>query len=123
MFYLSRCYQPHLTLFSESKDVPVEMAHSIPKKYSTKIELAARERAGTSTKDEVLRKVDDDEVPKSFLGLRQIYSDMTAACFKYNVVLAYPVHLVWLSLNAKQKRYLSAHGHTLLGFLPIGSGR
>lgn len=32
------------------------------------------------------------------------------------------VHVLWLSLNAKRRKCLLYHGHSVVGFLPTGSG-
>lgn len=74
-------------------------------------------------KDEALWTVDEDELPKSFLGLVRIHLIKTAFSVKCDALVAYPVHVVWLNLIAKRRKYLVDHGHTSPGFLRTGSGR
>lgn len=72
-------------------------------------------------KTEFLWNADDNERPRSFLGLLKLYSDKKATSLKQIALFACPVHVVLLNLNAKQRRYLVDHGHTLFGFFPIQS--
>lgn len=71
-----------------------------------------RKRIGVEKRDEFLWSVDANEAPESIRGLIQMFSGETAASSKCDVLAAYPAHVVWLSLNAKQERSLFAHGHT-----------
>lgn len=75
-----------------------------------------------SKKAGVLWSFRDDEMPNSLSGLVQMYSDETATSPKRHAALAYPLHLLYLNLNAKQRKYLRDHGETLLGFFLAGSG-
>lgn len=68
-----------------------------------------------------LLNTDDNEIPKSFLGLMQIYPNKTAAFVKPNALVAYLVIVACFNLNAQQGRYLIDYGHILLGFLPVKS--
>lgn len=75
-----------------------------------------------SRKTDALWNVDDSGISKSILGLIQVYSDKTATSLKYRALVAYPIYVVWLNLNVKQRRCLADHGYTLLGFLSVGKG-
>lgn len=74
-----------------------------------------------SKKSEVLWNFEKSGIPKSHLGLIQIHSDKTATSPIFNALFAYLVHTVRLNLNAKQRRYLTDHEHTLLSLLPVWS--
>lgn len=39
------------------------------------------------------------EISPSFLGMRQVYSDKTETTLNFNAVVAYPVHVVHLSVT------------------------
>lgn len=71
-----------------------------------------------SKKAEDLRNVDDSEIPKSLLGLIQIYSDNRAASLKCSASVEYPFHVVRLNLNAKQGMNLVDYRHSFLEFHP-----
>lgn len=120
-FYGSKCCQPHLILFLELKNVPGGTAHLISSKYSKKIKRTVQEETTGSNQADILWIVDDNEVSKSFLWLIQVYSDKNATFLKCNALVAYPAHVLWLNLNARQRRYVTEQGHVLLGILSAGS--
>lgn len=109
------------SVYFSSGDVPAGTAHPVSTKFGKEIERKVRERVMRSPKSEVLWNARENEMPKSFSGLIQIYSDKTATSLKCSALVAYPVHVVWLNFTARQRRYLIDHGYTLVGFLPVGS--
>lgn len=56
----------------------------------------------------------------SFVGFIQIYTDKTAMTLKTNSLVAYPIHVTLLNFAGKFSGYVIDHGHTLVGFLPVG---
>lgn len=97
------------------------MAHSISAQYSKTIKRTVCEEAMGSKRGEFLLEVDDTDILRILLGLVQIFSDKTATSLKCSALAAYPVHVVCLNLTAKQRRYSTGHGHTVLSFLPAWS--
>lgn len=63
-----------------------------------------------SGRSDVLWNHDDSDLPRSFLGLIQIYSGQTATSLKCNELVACLVHVMWLNFTAKRRRCLIEHG-------------
>lgn len=74
-----------------------------------------------SNRSEVLWSANDSILPKSFLRLMEIYSDVTATFLEYNALVASSAHVVCLNFTVKRRRYLIDNGCTVLGFIPAGS--
>lgn len=70
---------------------------------------------------EVVWNVDDNEIPESLSGLVQIHSDKMAVSLRCHASVVCLVHAVWLTLNAKRRRFLVDKVYTLLGFVTTES--
>lgn len=69
-----------------------------------------------SKPSESLRNANDNGLPRSFLRLIQNYMNKTTTSLNCRALVAYAVHILWLSFTAKKRRYLINHGNTLVGF-------
>lgn len=64
---------------------------------------------------------DRKDVSGLHLGPVQMYSDKMEASFKFDARFACSARMMCLNLTTEQSRYFINEGHTLLGFLPVGS--
>lgn len=117
MFCGDGFYQAHLSFF-KSENVPVEMVYRTSTKHNKKMQRAIREKELRSNKTKAVWDFGNSEASESFQRLLQVNSGKTVAAFRCNSPFAYFVHVVWLSSNAKQRRYLTEHGRTMLGVHP-----
>lgn len=81
----------------------------------------SRGRVMASARREVWWNGESEDLQRSFAGLIQVYLAKTATSFKFIALVAYPVYVIWLNCTERRRRYMITHGHTLLGFLPIGA--
>lgn len=91
-------------------EVPMGMAYPVSIQNNQWIEKKVCKRMMGSKSGDVLWSANDNGLPKSFLGLIQIYSDKVATSLKCNALVSYPVHAVCLNFTAKRRRYLIDHG-------------
>lgn len=85
-------------------DVSVKMAQSISAKYSKMIERTAYGRVVGSEHAKLLWKIDNSEVLKPFLEQIKVYFKKKAASLFCSALVAYLFLVMWLNLNAKQRR-------------------
>ena len=64
---------------------------------------------------------DNEDLPKSFVGMFQLYTDKTATTLKANATVAHPVHVVLLNVTREFRLKLINGGHTLVGLLPVAT--
>lgn len=79
------------------------MAHLLSTKYSKSMERTVRGRAIVE-KRKVSWNVHDNKSQKSLLRLVQTCFDEKEPSLKRSALVVYPVHVVWLNLNEKQKK-------------------
>lgn len=63
--------------------------------------------------------VKDD--PTSFVGIIQLYHDITAKTLKSNAIVAHPVHIMLLNFTNELCRFFIDHGNTLVGLRPFST--
>lgn len=56
------------------------------------------------------------QLPRSFAELTRTYSETRTTWLKFNALVTYPVHVLWLNSTGRRKKYLLTHGHALLRF-------
>lgn len=61
------------------------------------------------------------DLPKSFAGLIQTFSDKTAKSLKFNAPDAYKAHVLLWNSTEKRKRYMISHGRIPLEILLVGA--
>lgn len=94
---------------SSSGDVPLELAQLVWTELNQFIERPFREKVMGSKRSKVLRILKGNELPRSFLDLMKIYSDKMAIFLKWNALVAYPIHVMWLIFPAVRSRCLVNH--------------
>lgn len=104
-----------------SSDISSKMVHPFSTPWGRRIERNVPKQVMRSVNPEVLWNDNDDVLPKSFSGLKQLYSDRTATSLKRNSLIAYPFYAVQLNITAEQKMCFIEDGCTLLVFLLVKS--
>lgn len=74
-----------------------------------------------SARKEVWRNSESENLLRSFPDLTASYSTRMARFLRFNSLVGYPAHLVWLDLTKRRRRYMIDHGQTLLRLLPVAA--
>lgn len=92
------------------------MAHPFLTEHNQLIERTVQGTVIGLKRSEFLLKARENGLPRSFLGLMQMYPYETATSLKCNALVAYPVHVMWLNFTAKRRGYSVDQGSPFLFF-------
>lgn len=96
------------------------VSHPLHSEFFAELYMSIRSHIMGSANSKIQWNQSRDSMPKSFIGMLQIYTDKTATTLKSQSLVGYPIHVTFLNVSVQLRRFLIDHGYTLVGFLPVG---